>query len=229
MIRVFCYTCDAYLWLLKPFIYLFDQYWSTMQEVIVGGFTPPEFPLPDNYKFHQIDKKPYPKEMWSDGLIRLLQDYQDDVFVLLLEDYLLCRTVDHQGINTLADYMRLGDNNDVVRFDLTADRLYGKGMHDIESWGHYDIIACDKDAPYEMSLQAAIWNRRNLLKLLRPGMTPWEVEIQTDMQVQPYRVLGTRQYPIRYANLMLKGQVVDYELDRIPEPHKTNIERWIKR
>jgi hypothetical protein len=29
--------------------------------------------------------------------------------------------------------------------------------------------------------------------------------------------------------LMLKGEVVDYELDRIPEPHKTNIEWWIKR
>lgn len=229
MIRVFVYTSDPYIWCLKPFCYLFNQYWSELQDVIVGGFTPPQFQLPPNFTFHQIDKKPYPKEMWSDGLIRFLQDYPDDVFVLMLEDYLLQRTVDHNGIGTLTQYMMLDRNKDVVRLDLTADRLYGKGTRDVDAWGHYDIIACDKDAMYEMSLQTAIWNRRNLLKLLRIGMTPWEVEIQTDMTQQPYRVLGTRQYPIRYANLMLKGSVVDYELERIPEPHKEIIERWIKK
>jgi len=183
--------------------------------------------LPPNFEFHQIDRNPYPKERWSDGLIRFLQDYHDDVFVLLLEDYLLCRTVDHNGINTLADYMRFHD--DVVRLDLTTDRLYGKGMHDVEPYGHYDIIACDKDAMYEISLQAAIWNRRNLLTLLKPNMNPWEVETQTDMVKQPYRVLGTRQFPVRYANLMLKGEVMDYELERIPEEHRLVINQWIKR
>lgn len=227
MIRVFVYTSDPYIWCLKPFCYLFNTYWSELQDVVIGGFTPPQFPLPSNFTFHQIDKKPYPKEKWSDGLIRFLQDYQDDVFVLLLEDYLLCRTVDHQGVATLAEYMMMQKNHDVVRFDLTADRLYAKGMRDIEPWGHYDIIACDKDAMYEMSLQAAIWNRRNFLKLLRPGMNPWEVETQTDMTNQPYRVLATRQWPVRYANLMLKGQVVEYELEHIPEPHRTFIRTWI--
>lgn len=229
MIRVFVYTSDPYLWCLKPFIFLFNQYWSELQEVIVGGFTHPQFPLPSNFHFHQIDKNPYPKNKWSDGLIHFLNDYRDDVFVLMLEDYLLRRTVDHQGVSTLADYMRMGINQDVVRLDLTTDRLYGKGMRDIEPWGHYDIIACDKDAPYEMSLQTALWNRKNFLSLLRPGMNPWEVETQTDMTKQPYRVLGTRQNLVRYANLMLKGAVMDYELEHIPEPHRTTISRWIKR
>lgn len=227
MIRVFVYTSDPYLWILKPFCYLFNLYWSELQEVVVGGFTPPQFTLPPNFFFHRIDKKSYPKEKWSDGLIRLLNDYQDDIFVLLLEDYLLRRTVDHNGVATLAQYMRLQQNSDVVRFDLTADRLYGKGMRDVDNWGHYDIIACDKDAMYEMSLQAAIWNKKNLLALLRPGMTPWEVETQTDMTQQPYRVLATRQWPVRYANLMLKGEVVNAELDLIPEPHRSDIKRWI--
>jgi len=229
MIRVFVYTCDPYIWCLKPFCYLFNTYWSELQDVIVGGFTPPQFQLPANFHFHQIDRKPYPKERWSDGLIRFLQDFQDDILVLLLEDYLLRRTVDHNGVATLAQYMQMDKNRDVVRFDLTADRLYGKGMRDVDEWGHYDIIACDKDAMYEMSLQAAIWNRRNLLTLLRPGMNPWEVETNTDMTQQPFRVLATRQWPVRYANLMLKGEVVDSELALIPDPHREIIENWIPR
>jgi hypothetical protein len=81
---------------------------------------------------------------------------------------------------------------------------------------------------YQMSLQAAIWNRRNLLSLLRPGLNPWEVETQIDMKNQPFRVLGTRQNLVRYANLMLKGEVMNYELDRIPEPHRSTVERWIR-
>jgi hypothetical protein len=227
MIRVFCFTSDPYIWLLKPFCYLFNNFWSELQEVVVGGYTPPQFELPPNFKFHQINKNPYPKEKWSDGLIRLLQDYNDDIFVLMLEDYLLRRTVDCAGVSTLAEYMR--NNPDIVRFDLTNDRLNAEGMHDIEPWGHYDIISCNKDTMYEMSLQAAIWNRRNLLAILKPGLTPWEVELQTDMAKQPFRVLGTRQFPVRYANLMLKGEVVDYELEHIPEPYRSDIERWIIR
>jgi hypothetical protein len=227
MIRVFVYTSDPYLWILKPFAYLFNQYWSELQEVIVGGFTPPQFPLPSNFRFHQIDRNPYPKNMWSDGLIRFLGDFQDDIFVLMLEDYLLRRTVDCAGVSTLAEYMRM--NQDVVRFDLTNDRLNAEGMHDIEPYGHYDIIACNKDTMYEMSLQCAIWNRRNLLSILKPGLTPWEVELQTDMTQQPFRVLGSRQMPVRYSNLMLKGEIVDYELEHIPEPHRSNIQGWIKR
>lgn len=229
MIRVFVYTCDPYLWCMKPFSYLFNTYWSELQDVIVGGFTPPQFPLPSNFRFHQVSRTPYPKERWSDGLIEFLGAFHDDIFVLMLEDYLLNRTVDHNGVATLSQYMRLDYNQDVVRLDLTMDRIseFAKGLHDVEGYGHYDIIACDKDAMYEMSLQAAIWNRRNLLSILHPGMNPWEVEMQTDMTAQPYRVLGTRQNPVRYANLMLKGAPVTYELDKVPEPHRSVIERWI--
>jgi hypothetical protein len=229
MIRVFVYTSDPYLWLMKPFSYLFGFFWSDLQEVIVGGFTPPRTPLPPNFHFHQINEKPYPKNKWSTGLIEFLGSFDDDIFILMLEDYLLRRTVDHGGISTLADYMRLEKNSDVVRLDLTNDRLNTDGMHDIESWGHYDIISCNKNSMYEMSLQAAIWNRHNLLGILHPGLTPWEVELQTNMVEQPYRVLGTRQFPLRYANLMLKGAVMDYELDNLPEPQRSRVRKWIPR
>jgi hypothetical protein len=80
-----------------------------------------------------------------------------------------------------------------------------------------------------MSLQAAIWNRRNLLSLLRPGLNPWEVETQTDMTAQPFRVLGTRQNPVSYANLMLKGDIMSYELEKIPEPERSTIMQWVRK
>jgi hypothetical protein len=76
-----------------------------------------------------------------------------------------------------------------------------------------------------MSTQAGIWNRELLLKLLKHNKTAWEVEIQT--QVPPeMRILGTRQYPIRYANGILKGKLDVGQIQMIPQPHRSHISQW---
>jgi hypothetical protein len=224
-VRVVLITCEKYSWCLPPFAYLFNVYWSTMQPVLIGGMRDPGFGLPANFSFVCESGCNYGPNKWSNSLIQTLELIHDDVVVIMLEDYLICRTVDCGGVNTLAEYMY--DNPDVLRMDLTTDRLYGGGMHDVMPYGHYDLIACPKDAPYEMSLQAGLWNRRNLLSLLKPDMSSWEVEIHTNMAITPFRVLGTRQYPLRYANLVFKGKIADGELDRIPEPHRSEVEKWI--
>ena len=224
-VRVVVLTSDRYIWCLRPFAYLFNTYWSSLQPVNVYGFSPPGFGIPQNFSFTSIARENYPADRWSDQLIQALNRFDDELFVLLLEDYLLCRTVDHQGIATLVDYMV--EHPNIVRLDLTADRLYVMGMHDVEPYGHYDIIECQKDAPYQMSLQAAIWRKSLLRNLLVNGKSAWEVEIHSDMTNTPYRVVGTRQYPVRYANAVLKGKVVAGEIERIQEPHREVVEKLI--
>src|SRR5512139_752482 len=163
-VRVVLMTCERYSWCLHPFAHLFNVYWSSLQSVVIGGMRNPNIGLPDNFSFVCNSGCNYGPNKWSDSLIATLETIPDDIIVIMLEDYLICRTVDCAGVATLADYMRF--NPDVIRLDLTTDRLYGGGMHDVCSYGHYDLIACPKDAPYEMSLQAGLWNRKNLLSLL---------------------------------------------------------------
>jgi hypothetical protein len=79
-----------------------------------------------------------------------------------------------------------------------------------------------------MSLQAAIWNRNLLLSVLQPSKTAWEVEIYTSPPEEMH-VLGTRQCPVRYANAILKGQVQESEVNRIPEEHRSRILTMIPR
>lgn len=224
-LRVFVITNDNYLWCLKPFCYLFNIYWSTLQPVVVGGFSPPPFALPPNFEFYQIDKENYPANRWSDGLIKMLRAMPDEHFVLLLEDYWLCRTVDHNGILTLLDWQSSRADN--VRMDLTADRLYGYRMHDVGYWGHYDIIECGEDAPYQMSLQAAIWKKSLMLQLLEPGKSSWETEIHCNMVGRGMRVYGTRNLPIRYANGIYQGKIDNVQIDMIPEPHRSAVKEMI--
>ena len=214
-------TSDTYSWALKPFSFLFNQYWSALQPVIVGTDTRLEFELPPNFRVVSMsDWKALPKEQWSDGLIQLLRSEVGPFFTLLLDDYWISRTVDHQGISSLADYM--GMHPEVLRMDLTTDRLYAGGMFDVESWGHYDIIETPHGTPYQMSLQAGIWNRDRMLEILQPGLTPWQVEVQTSPP-ETMRVLGCRQIPMRYINAFKggdPGQVLNLEgmpVERVEE------------
>ena len=228
--KVIVPTCDRYLWALRPFAYLFNVFWSEMQEVVVGGFSFPDFDLPPNFTFVSLDDHDYPPEKWSDGVIRLLRAVDDDIVTFMLEDYWLCRGVNHQAINSLTDYMR--QRPDVLRIDLTADRLGSTRSTDLDYWGYVDLIETPWDAPYQWSTQACLVNRQHFLRCLKPGMAPWEFELRGNELIPPgLRVLGTRQYPVRYVNAVGMGLESGYRtehvrdgmlgrtIERIPDEH----------
>jgi len=131
----------------------------------------------------------------------------DDHFVLLLEDYWLCRGVNHQAVGTLHELCT--QHQDVLRMDLTDDRQYNGEARDWERvpyYGYNDIVWTPASSPYQMSLQAGIWNRRLMLEVLKPDKSAWQVELETgEKQLNKYTVLGTRQRPVRYANVFKGG------------------------
>lgn len=214
-VPVYVLTSEKYLWQIRPFAYLFNIYWSSLQSVTVVTDVKPTYPLPPNFSIRSVSgNSPLPKEKWSDGLAVMLNNIPHDHFVLLLEDYWLIRTVDHKGIETLADYMRQHD--DILRLDLTDDRQYNGEAYDIGSYGHYDLVETPPKSAYQMSLQAGIWNKGLLMSVLRSGLTPWEVELYLSPALHDrpdLRVVGTRQCPVRYANISKTkedGQVLDF-------------------
>lgn len=215
-IPVYVCTADKYLWALRPFSYLFNIFWSSMQPVTILGYNTPDFALPPNFDFMSLGEDGGQKQ-WSDGIIRALRGMTDDLLVLLLDDYFLCRKADNTGVATLADYVYQHPN--VLRMDLTTDRLYTGGMFDVESYGHYDIVETPPGSSYQMSLQAGIWRRIKLLELLQPGMSPWEVELQTSPP-EEYRALGTRQNPVKYTNVFQGGNPDNLlNLEQLPKEH----------
>ena len=217
-IPVYVCTSDKYLKYMRPFAYLFNKYWSSLQGVTVIGYQPPDFELPPNFKFFSAGEDKG-QNHWTDGVIKALQAIDDELLVLLLDDYWLTRTADVGGVASLADYV--AEHKRVLRMDLTTDRLYSGRMFEVEGWGHYDIIETPHGTPYQMSLQAAIWRRKLLLDLLKPGKSPWQVELEGESQPAPeMRVLGTRQNPVKYANVFKGGDLGPLlNLDQIPAEH----------
>ena len=224
--RVLVMTSDKYNWCLQPFCHLFNTFWSSLQPVLVAGFTPPTFPKPSNFDFFQIDKDNYPATRWSDGLIRVLESIPDRFIVLMLEDYWLCRGVDVRGVSACLDYMKEHGPDNILRFDLTTDRLYAGGMFDVESYGCYDVIETPVDTPYQMSLQAGLWNTKLLRQLLEPGKSAWEVEIHTAPPAE-MRVLGTRQWPVRFVNAYYQGKLNWSQINKLPKEHLETVKNMI--
>lgn len=222
--RVIIPACKKYYWLLRSMSYLFNVYWSGLQPVTIFGYEPLEFELPPNFEFQSLASESYPYNKWTDGLIESLDRLSDKYVILFLEDYWLYRTVDHAGIASLESYMDA--HPDVLRMDLTGDRLYSTKAYDIGFWGHLDLIETSPDTPYQISTQAAIWNVQHLRDTLWYGATAAEFELQGREHMRPgLRIQGTRQVPVRYTNAWGTGWAGPGPNLRYIEPHHVEVMR----
>ncbi len=200
-------TSDKTSWALRPQAHLIRWYWSQHPPITVGGYTPPPFEVPDGFRFYVIgDFKDYPVGKWSDGLIRFLWSVDDDLVLLLMDDYWLFRDVDNAALIHIAQYMTT--HHEVARFCVCTDRLGAHGITDYARLGHLDVIKSDPQSPYHFSFQASMWRKDALLMCLRHGETPWDAETRGDERLRDLEalVLGTRQAPMRYTIAIQKGK-----------------------
>lgn len=218
---VFVFTSDKYLKTLKGFVHLFNKYWDKEQIVQVIGFSEPDYELPDNFHFNsygsQVD---YPVNRWADVLHEVVANLEpNDRPIFMLEDYWLTRPVNIDVIRALWMYMRSTDN--VLKMDLCTDRLYAAGMSDYGNIGFIDIIKSDPLSPYQMSLMTGIWNPIILESILRPGESPWDLEIFGTHRAAALgdngMVLGTRQFPVRYILAHRSGDPTKYLTDGLSQ------------
>jgi hypothetical protein len=198
--RILVMTSDKYIHAVQVFSHLVNKYWHPNPSVVVSGFSPPDFSLPENFTFFSAGSQAdFPFNRWSDALYVTLEYFKDDVFVLMLEDYWLTRPVNTEAVAYLADYMRR--NKDVLKADLSTDRLYagGTNMH-YDTHQYLDIIKSDPNSAYHMSLWPGLWSNENLLRVMVPGESPHDMEITGSTRLgrnfPDLSVVGTRQNPL---------------------------------
>lgn len=220
-------------WCLRPFTHLFNKYWNTSTgNAVILHYPKIPFNLPNNFELHQVHYKDYPRHKWADGVIEYLEEIDDKSIILLLEDYWIVRKVNTEMIHILSSLIQ--NNDDILRVDLTTDRLYAGGMRDVGYVEYIDLIEAP-GSPYQMSLQAGIWHRENLLKVLnelsKNTRSSWEVEMRgttiLNEKFPDLKVLGTRQYPLRYENGVNDNKGINKKLRTMPASDKKFIEKWI--
>lgn len=192
-------TSNSYVGCIPAFGYLFRKHWNESQRVQVVRYDKrlPSKPAGfDNFAIgNQADYT------WSSGARRWLHHVGDTQVILFLEDYFLDMPADVARIEQLWDYMR--QHPEVAKIDLTDDRL---------KVGHSDygdgFIKSDENAPFQTSLQAAIWRVDFLRQFLNDKETPWQFEKAGTRRVIAARkagkfdglILGCQKPPLHYVN-----------------------------
>jgi len=215
--QILVMTSSKYHHFLPGFCYMFNEYWG--EQAIIATDTPIVQDLPDNFSVYSYSGgKPLPAHHWSSGLRRALKSLRAGRVTILLEDYYLIKPVKKDIIQQGIDLFEQWPNT-LLRFDLTTDRMYNGRAKDLGKYGDMDLVETPYKSEYQMSFQAGIWNRRLMLNIVPGGATPWLTEIG----IQPpktMRVMGTKQNPVQYANVVGSGGEAEYyrvTYDAVPE------------
>jgi len=202
--KAICLTSDYGNWLLPGFLHQWKKY--SPYPITIYGFTNPGLE-----NFVSIGPfREYPKERWSDGVLKVLDRVEDEIILLMLEDYWLMRAVNQRALH-IAEAMMRADRS-IARFDMTNDRsqagsgdIYSRlDLGSVEDVDVFESYVVD----YRCSYQAALWRVEHLRALLIPGESPWQSELNGcgRMAARPdMRVLGTYQWPVRYQIVVNKG------------------------
>jgi hypothetical protein len=205
-------TSDSHSWLLGGFFHQWKKYGIPINDydllpkpgMQVAGFANPNN-LPPEVEFFSIGKmSDYPIQKWSDALIKTLESIEDELVMIMLEDYWLMRPVHIGAIIDARDFMLSYPS--AIRFDLSSDRMFSQTSHFAGNFRDLDL--CWSTGDYSLSFQSSIYRKSLLLEMLVPGESPWETELNGTGRVNRsrYEVFGSYQWPINYMIVVNKGK-----------------------
>lgn len=180
-------SCDAYedAWL--PFFTFFFKYW-------------PDCPFP---VYLVTDNKIYPDSRvktialkqdfgWANNMKLVLDQIPEQYFLYFLEDVFLTEKVDTARILRLL--------NLVKEKNVACLRLFPSPGAD-KPWGDSkELGILDVNAPYRVCTMTAIWNKRDFIRLLKPGENAWQFELDgTERSKTMDNLLFLSTWPKDYA------------------------------
>jgi len=192
-------TSNNYVHCLPAFAYLFNKFWDAGQPVNVVRYDVRPAKLSGNFTNFAVGKQS--DYTWSSGLLRYLDYHNGDLILLMLEDYFIDKPVEKTIIEQL--WVKMETHPAIAKIDLTNDRQK-------VAYTDYDtyMIKSTDDAPFQTSLQAAIWRKGFLQQYLDASENPWQFEKKGTKRVVADRkagrfvghVLGCKNPPLSYIN-----------------------------
>lgn len=224
--RAICLTSNKYAHCLPPFLHLWQRFYGL--PITVAGYEV----LPDGVETLSIGVQA--DYTWSGGVLKLLDLLDEDIILLVLEDYFLSAPVDAAAIAALTDLLRA--RSDVVKIDLSDDRL--KTPH--TRYGTYKGIPLVKsadDALFQMSTQAALWKTAFLRRFLDANDDAWQAEKLGTRRVIAAReagefagvILGTERPPMVYVNAIggMGNKPQQFDTKKFPAWMLEELSQWV--
>lgn len=158
-------SCDKFNSAWNPFFILLKKYWPNCPYKLYLNTESLKYNNPDVVTLNSLC------DSWSGRLIESLKKIDSDYIIFVLEDFFLMRPVQDHIISKIIK---------ILEQDPTIAVVYPKKItgFDMKDDVHPEWIRMDynKDVRYLVNCQFAVWNKIALLELLRPGLSPWDLE-----------------------------------------------------
>ena len=216
MPTIYLPVCDQNLWVIELYAKFADKYTPEL-EVVVLGFSPPDFELPKNMKFVSMAPKQIGgASKWTRYIHDYMKTLNEEYIMFSMEDMFPVCKIDWKTIGLMIEMMN--EDREIGRFDLTWDTFCNCGFkkYGVEKINGSDvnIIEIGKNQLYRVSTQPSIWRLDFFLKLMDHDWSPWDFEVIGSKlsQGMDYKVLSIadpyfKQYPTKWIP---KGAVSRY-------------------
>tara|TARA_R110002012_G_scaffold307735_3_gene513420 strand:+ start:786 stop:1583 length:798 start_codon:yes stop_codon:yes gene_type:complete len=171
-LKVYIPTCDSYLWLIKPFMFLFNKFWDDSIQVTYLGYNPPDFKLPHNCNFISLGKDDNLKN-WSTDLKNYFTSIDDEYFIMTVDDSFLVHPTNTDLYTKIISY--INTNSKIGRVGLERD-LATRSHNQYDTFKGLNLVSASTNAANRISCRWSIWKKEYILKFLTPGRTPWSFE-----------------------------------------------------
>jgi hypothetical protein len=156
-------SCDAYSDLWRPFFTLLEQHWDDCPFPIYLGTGEQNFGGTKVKVLHSDGGRD-----WSKCMADYLDAMSEDYVIVMLDDFFLRKDVDQQAVEASLRFAR--------DHDATQVRLLPRPGPTDRIPGEKTIGSAKPGSPFRVSTQGAIWDRKKLRSLIKPGESIWEFE-----------------------------------------------------
>lgn len=158
-------SCDKFKSAWNPFFTLLRKYWPKCPYKIYLNTESL------SYKENDVITLNSKCSDWTGRLKDSLTKIDTDFIIFVLEDFFLMGYVDNDKICDIIEMMRK---------DASIAVVYPKKISGFDARDeiHPEWIRMDfnRDNKYLINCQFAIWNKKALQELLKPGLSPWDLE-----------------------------------------------------
>ena len=161
-------SCDGYSDLWLPFLNLWQRHWPDCPFKLYLGAEKAECSFPGV----SVVRAPLGAK-WSDCLHAFLDQTSSDFVLLCLEDFFLRQRVSTARVLTLFEQLQRSHGH-CMRLVPRPPPAWRNRLP-----GAAGIGLLPPGAAYRVSTQAAIWRRDSLVKLLQPGDSAWQFELES--------------------------------------------------
>lgn len=168
-------SCDTYEDCWYPFFKLLKKYWPDRKFPIVLNTESKIFEYEDmNIKtLNVLDKYKNKNISWSRRLKDVLKRIDSKYIIFMMDDFFIMDYVDTKKLDKVINWMEQDNNIAVFSFFRVEDEKH----KDKKSLKYPDFYLRNQRGDYKYNCQAAVWNRKELIRALRNYESAWEWEL----------------------------------------------------